>query len=89
MIYFDNSATTRVLPQAIAAAEQAMGENFFNPSGAYGGGGAGGEDPPRREQQHRHQRNADAAAQRKDEQIAPQKAIDGFDKIYQQGRFLL
>lgn len=37
MIYFDNSATTRVLPQAIAAAEQAMGENFFNPSGAYGG----------------------------------------------------
>ena len=33
--------------------------------------------------------NADAAAQRKDEQIAPQKAIDGFDKIYQQGRSLL
>lgn len=29
MIYFDNSATTRVLPQAIAAAEQAMGENFL------------------------------------------------------------
>lgn len=37
MIYFDNSATTRVLPQAIAAATHAMEEDFFNPAGAYGG----------------------------------------------------
>ena len=29
------------------------------------------------------------AAQRDGEQVAPQQAIDGFDKIYQQGRFLL
>ena len=51
--------------------------------------GAAGEPDARRKQQHHHKRDADAAAQRKDEQIAPQKAIDGFDKIYQQGRFLL
>ena len=43
----------------------------------------------RREQQHHYEGNADAAAQRDGEQVAPQQAIDGFDKIYQQGRFLL
>ena len=51
--------------------------------------GAAGEPDARREQQHHHEGNADAAAQRDGEQVAPQKAIDGFDKIYQQGRFLL
>lgn len=51
--------------------------------------GAAGEPDARREQQHHHEGNADAAAQRDGEQVAPQQAIDGFDKIYQQGRFLL
>lgn len=36
MIYLDNSATTRVLPTAIAAANTYMNESFFNPSSAYG-----------------------------------------------------
>lgn len=36
MIYLDNSATTRVMPEARAAAEQYMSETFFNPSAAYG-----------------------------------------------------
>ncbi len=36
MIYLDNSATTRVLPQAADAAYAAMTETFYNPSAAYG-----------------------------------------------------
>lgn len=35
MIYLDNSATTRVLPEAADAARAAMTEQFFNPSSAY------------------------------------------------------
>lgn len=35
MIYLDNSATTRVLPEAADAAYAAMTEQFFNPSAAY------------------------------------------------------
>ncbi len=35
MIYLDNSATTRVLPQAADAAAYYMREAFFNPSSAY------------------------------------------------------
>lgn len=35
MIYLDNSATTRVCPEAVAAAEKYMTDAFFNPSGAY------------------------------------------------------
>lgn len=35
MIYLDNSATTRVLPDAARIAERYMTENFFNPSSAY------------------------------------------------------
>lgn len=35
MIYLDNSATTRVLPEAAEAAMKAMTEQYFNPSGAY------------------------------------------------------
>ena len=35
MIYLDNSATTRVLPQAADAAYRAMTEQFYNPASAY------------------------------------------------------
>ena len=35
MIYLDNSATTRVLPEAADAAFRAMTEQFYNPSSAY------------------------------------------------------
>ncbi len=35
MIYLDNSATTRVLPEAADAACRAMTEQFFNPASAY------------------------------------------------------
>ena len=35
MIYLDNSATTRTLPEAAQAAFQAMTEDFFNPAAAY------------------------------------------------------
>lgn len=35
MIYLDNSATTRVLPEAADAARQYMTERFFNPASAY------------------------------------------------------
>lgn len=35
MIYLDNSATTRVLPEAADAAYRAMTEQFFNPASAY------------------------------------------------------
>lgn len=35
MIYLDNSATTRVLPEAADAAYRAMTEHFFNPASAY------------------------------------------------------
>lgn len=35
MIYLDNSATTRVCPEAAAAAQKYMTETFYNPSGAY------------------------------------------------------
>ncbi|MBO6061206.1 MAG: aminotransferase class V-fold PLP-dependent enzyme, partial [Clostridia bacterium] len=35
MIYFDNSATTPVLPSAAAAAERYMTELYFNPAAAY------------------------------------------------------
>lgn len=35
MIYLDNSATTKVLPQAADAAYQAMTDGFFNPAAAY------------------------------------------------------
>ena len=35
MIYFDNSATTRVFDEAAAAAASYMTEGFFNPSAAY------------------------------------------------------
>lgn len=36
MIYLDNSATTRTLPEAAQAAQAAMEECYFNPSSAYG-----------------------------------------------------
>ena len=51
--------------------------------------GAEGEPDACREQQHHHKGDADAAGNGQGEQIAPQKAIDRFDKIYQQDRFLL
>lgn len=35
MIYLDNSATTRVLPEAADAAYRAMTEEFYNPASAY------------------------------------------------------
>ncbi len=35
MIYLDNSATTRVLPEAASAAFRAMTEQFYNPASAY------------------------------------------------------
>lgn len=35
MIYLDNSATTRVLPEAADAAFRAMTEQFYNPASAY------------------------------------------------------
>ncbi len=35
MIYLDNSATTRTMPEAADAARQYMTEHFFNPAGAY------------------------------------------------------
>ncbi|HWQ06741.1 MAG TPA: cysteine desulfurase family protein [Feifaniaceae bacterium] len=35
MIYLDNSATTRVLPEAAKAALEAMTEQFYNPASAY------------------------------------------------------
>lgn len=35
MIYLDNSATTRTLPEAAAAAQYYMTEGFFNPAAAY------------------------------------------------------
>ncbi|MDD4311510.1 MAG: cysteine desulfurase family protein [Eubacteriales bacterium] len=35
MIYLDNSATTRVLPEAASAAFGAMTEQFYNPASAY------------------------------------------------------
>ena len=35
MIYLDNSATTRVCPEAVAAMTEAMTEDFFNPSALY------------------------------------------------------
>lgn len=35
MIYLDNSATTRVLPEAANAAYHAMTEQFYNPASAY------------------------------------------------------
>lgn len=35
MIYLDNSATTRVLPEAADAAYAAMTQNYYNPSAAY------------------------------------------------------
>ena len=35
MIYLDNSATTRVLPDAADAAFRAMSEQFYNPASAY------------------------------------------------------
>lgn len=35
MIYLDNSATTRVLPEAAEAARRAMTEQFYNPASAY------------------------------------------------------
>ena len=37
MIYFDNSATTPVLPEAAEAARRYMQEAYFNPSAAYAG----------------------------------------------------
>lgn len=37
MIYLDNSATTRVLPEAADAARTYMTERFFNPASAYSG----------------------------------------------------
>lgn len=36
MIYFDNSATTQVLPESAERALQAMTVDYYNPSGAYG-----------------------------------------------------
>ncbi len=36
MIYFDNSATTRVLNQAADRASRTMTESYFNPAAAYG-----------------------------------------------------
>ena len=36
MVYFDNSATTRVLPLAAERAASVMTESFFNPAAAYG-----------------------------------------------------
>ena len=38
MIYLDNSATTRTLPEAAQAALAAMTGDFFNPAAAYGYG---------------------------------------------------
>ncbi|NCB31450.1 MAG: aminotransferase class V-fold PLP-dependent enzyme, partial [Clostridia bacterium] len=35
MIYLDNSATTRTLPQAAERAMAAMTQDFFNPASAY------------------------------------------------------
>ena len=35
MIYLDNSATTRTLPECAQAAMQAMTEDFYNPAAAY------------------------------------------------------
>lgn len=35
MIYLDNSATTRTLPESAQAAVQAMTEDFYNPAAAY------------------------------------------------------
>ena len=35
MIYLDNSATTRTLPECAHAALQAMTEDFYNPAAAY------------------------------------------------------
>lgn len=35
MIYFDNSATTQVLPEAAARAAAAMTQGYFNPAAAY------------------------------------------------------
>ena len=35
MIYFDNSATTKVLPEAAERAVQYMIQDFYNPSAAY------------------------------------------------------
>ena len=35
MIYLDNSATTRVLPEAADAAFRAMTELYYNPASAY------------------------------------------------------
>ena len=35
MIYLDNSATTRTLPEAAQASMQAMTEDFYNPAAAY------------------------------------------------------
>ena len=35
MIYLDNSATTRVCPEAVAAMTEAMTADFFNPSALY------------------------------------------------------
>lgn len=36
MIYFDNSATTQVLPESAERTHQAMTVDYFNPAGAYG-----------------------------------------------------
>ncbi len=36
MIYLDNSATTRVCPEAVAAVVRHMEEDYYNPSAAYG-----------------------------------------------------
>jgi len=36
MIYLDNSATTRPLPEAAAAVDRCLRESFFNPASAYG-----------------------------------------------------
>lgn len=38
MIYLDNSATTRTLPQSAEAAMQAMTDDFYNPAAAYAHG---------------------------------------------------
>ncbi|MBQ3551974.1 MAG: aminotransferase class V-fold PLP-dependent enzyme [Clostridia bacterium] len=35
MIYFDNSATTRVFNESVNVAVKYMTEDYFNPSGAY------------------------------------------------------
>ncbi len=39
MIYLDNSATTRVCPEALRAVTEAMEADFFNPSALYGPSG--------------------------------------------------